>query len=203
MAADRPEGPAPMMMTSRTDILTDNSAHMKKYAALACVLIAVVASPRAQGKRLVAETDLFKFTWIADPQISPDGGTVAFVRVVVNEKDNRYETAIYAVPAGGGAAPRPLTTGIRDTSPRWSPDGAWMAFARTTEKDGQPQSPQIYLLPTGGGEARALTDLPKGAGSPVWAPDGKTIAFSSTTTADDLKKPDPAAKAEHKSDVKI
>src|SRR4051812_30623376 len=179
-----------------------NRRNVRVLAAAVAAALSIV-HPGAAARRPIAETDLLKFTWIADPQISPDGGTVAFVRVVVNEKDNRYETAIYAVPAGGGAAPRPLTTGIRDTSPRWSPDGAWMAFARTTEKDGQPQSPQIYLLPTGGGEARALTDLPKGAGSPVWAPDGKTIAFSSTTTADDLKKPDPAAKAEHKSDVKI
>ena len=56
--------------------------------------------------------DLFKFTWIADPQISPDGATVAFVRVDVNEKDNRYETSIFAVPATGGEAPRRLTGGI-------------------------------------------------------------------------------------------
>jgi hypothetical protein len=32
---------------------------------------------------LIADTDLFKFTWIADPQISPDGSTVAFVLTVV------------------------------------------------------------------------------------------------------------------------
>ena len=44
-----------------------------------------------------------KFTWIADPQISPDGGTVAFVQVTVNEKDNKYESSLYTVPAAGGA----------------------------------------------------------------------------------------------------
>src|SRR5881397_3624627 len=98
MAADRPEGPAPTMMTSRTDILIDNSAHMKKYAALASVLVVIAASPRAQGTRFITEKDLFKFTWIADPQISPDGSTVAFVRVTVNEKENRYESSLYAVP---------------------------------------------------------------------------------------------------------
>ena len=62
---------------------------MKKYAALACVLVLVVASPRAQGRRFITEKDLFTFTWIADPQISPDGATVAFVRVTVNEKDRK------------------------------------------------------------------------------------------------------------------
>jgi dipeptidyl aminopeptidase/acylaminoacyl peptidase len=159
--------------------------------------------PYAADKRPITEKDLFKFTWIADPQISPDGSRVAFVNVVVNEKENRYETSITTVSSTDGSAPKSLTAGIRDTSPRWSPDGKWLAFLRAVEKDSQTQPAQIYLLRTDGGEARALTDLPKGASGPLWAPDGKSIAFSSTALQDDFKKPDPAAKGEHKSDVKV
>ena len=122
--------------------------------------------PRAAAKRPITETDLFKFTWIADPQISPDGATVAFVRVDVNEKDNRYESSLYTVPSTWRAPPRPLTAGTRDTSPRWSPDGSWLAFVRAVDKDGKAQPPQIYLLPMDGGEARALTDLPQGRRQP-------------------------------------
>jgi dipeptidyl aminopeptidase/acylaminoacyl peptidase len=166
-----------------------------------CVLFAAIvlaASPRAAAKRPIAETDLYKFTWIADPQISPDAQTVAFVQVTVNEKDNKYETSLYSVPAAGGTPVR-MTGGTRDTTPRWSPDGKGIAFVRPNEKD----TPQIYLLPMRGGEARALTDLPKGAGGPVWSPDGRMIAFTSTTVADDLKKPDPGARQDRKSDVKV
>jgi len=179
--------------------------HRYLASAVAAALVVAVSAgaPRAAVKRPITEKDLFKFTWVADPEISPNGETVAFVRVVVNEKDNRYETSIYAVPSSGAPAPRALTSGLRDLSPRWSPDGRWIAFVRAIEKDGQAQPPQLYLLRTDGGEARALTDLPKGAGAPVWSPDGKSIAFNSTTTQDDLKKPDPAAKPEHKSDVKV
>jgi len=150
-----------------------------------CVLAFTVALPRAAGKRFMTETDLFAFTWIADPQISPDGSTVAFVRVSVNEKENRYETSIYVVPANAGQsnagndAPRRLTSGIRDTSPRWAPDGKSIAFTRAVEKDGKAQAAQLYLLALDGGEARALTDLERGVQSPVWSPDGKAIAFSS------------------------
>src|SRR5438132_178148 len=218
MAADRPEGPAPTMMTSRTDILIDNSAHMKKYAALACVLVVITASPRAQGARFITEKDLFKFTWIADPQISPDGSTVAFVRVTVNEKENRYETSLYAVATSGAEQPRPstnsgrpealegrrLTAGIRDTGPRWSPDGKRIAFVRAVEKDGKPQPAQIYVLQMGGGEARALTSGTSGASNPAWSPDGKTVAFTSDTSVDDAKKSDdPKPAAERKSDVQV
>jgi dipeptidyl aminopeptidase/acylaminoacyl peptidase len=146
-------------------------------AALAFTL--VVASPRAAEKRFITETDLLKFTWIADPQISPDGSTVAFVRVTVNEKENRYESSLFTVPTSGAENPRRLTSGIRDTSPRWAPDGKRLAFLRAIEKDGKAQAAQAYVLAMDGGEARPLTELTNGAGTPVWSPDGKTIAFSS------------------------
>src|SRR5207249_9284308 len=50
--------------------------------------------PSSSGKRPITEKDLFKFTWIANPQLSPDGSRVAFTRVVVDEKRPGYETSI-------------------------------------------------------------------------------------------------------------
>src|SRR5437879_2576579 len=85
-------------------------------------------------------------------------------------------------------APRQLTKGDHDSTPRWSPDGKFLAFLRSTEKDGKPEPPQLAILPMGGGDSFVFTDLPKGAGGPVWAPDGKSIAFTSETNADDLAK---------------
>jgi dipeptidyl aminopeptidase/acylaminoacyl peptidase len=149
-------------------------------ALLASLILIPSTTPNAASKRAITETDLLKFTWIADPQISPDGASVTFVKIVVNEKENRYETSLYRVPANGGE-PRRLTSGIRDAGPRWSPDGKSIAFVRSIEKDGKPQAGQIYLLRMDGGEARPLTDLPRGASGPEWSPDGKRIAFVATT----------------------
>src|SRR6185295_13070977 len=192
-----------MMMTSRTDIFVDNIAPMKKVYVLTVAVLLTVALPGAQGRRFITEKDLFKFTWIGDPQISPDGATVAFVRVTVNEKDNRYETSVFAVPVAGGALRR-LTSGLRDTTPRWSPDGKRLAFVRSVDKDGKAQPPQIYLMSMDGGEARAITEAARGAGSPVWSPDGTRIAFTSATSPADVKKADDANPApEHKSDVEV
>jgi dipeptidyl aminopeptidase/acylaminoacyl peptidase len=177
---------------------------MKKGLVLVCVVVLSLASTGAQGKRFITETDLLKFTWIADPQISPDGATVAFVRVTVNSKDNKYETSLFAVPASGAEPPRRLTSGTRDTAPRWAPDGKRLAFVRALDKDGKAQPAQLYLLNMDGGEARPITEITTGAGSPVWSPDGARIAFTSATSADDAKKADDAKPAaDHKSDVEV
>ena len=139
-------------------------------------------------KRPITEKDLWDFVWIGDLQISPDGSRVVFVRVTVNEKKEGYNTSIWSVPVAGDGAPYQLTKGGHDTTPRWSPDGKFLLFLRTTEKDGKPEPPQLAILPMAGGDSFVFTDLPKGAANPVWAPDGKSIAFTTETNAEDLAK---------------
>jgi len=126
------------------------------------------------------EEDLLRFQWIADPQISPEGNRVAFTLVTVDAEADEYRTNLWLcdVPAEGAPAapPRPLTFGGRDTHPRWSPDGATLAFVRKPDAE---NPGQVHLLPLAGGEPRALTSLKGGASSPAWSPDGRRIAFLS------------------------
>jgi dipeptidyl aminopeptidase/acylaminoacyl peptidase len=163
--------------------------------ALCCVAVSLPAADR----RPIAETDLYSFQWIANPRISPDGSRIVYTHVTVNQKHDGYDTALWIIPSSGGAA-RQLTSGPRDSSPQWSPDGRLLAFTRAGEKDGKPQPAQVYLLAMEGGEARPLTDLPKGAAGPAWSPDGRSIAFSSTTVAADFDKKQDG---DEKSDVRV
>src|SRR5689334_13025953 len=79
-----------------------------------------LASLSAQ-KRNITEKDLWDFVCIGDPQVSPDGSRVAFVRVTVNDKREGYNTSIWSVPTLGGEEPHQLTKGDHDSTPRWSP----------------------------------------------------------------------------------
>jgi dipeptidyl aminopeptidase/acylaminoacyl peptidase len=171
---------------------------MRRALLILTLTLSVLGPTSAQEKRLITETDIIKFVWIAEGQISPDGRSVAFTRVTINEAKDDYESSLWMVPADGSSQPRSLTSGTRDSSPRWSPDGKTIAFVRSTEKDGRPQPPQIYTLLLDGGEARPVTDLARGAAAPAWSPDGARIAFSSSTKPDDATPP-----AAPKSDVRV
>jgi len=180
------------------------SGHLRRSLSILpffVIVFGLAVSVSAQ-RRPITETDIFKFVWVADPQISPDGSQVAFVRASVDEKKDQYDTSIWIAKADGSEAPRQLTAGLRDASPRWSPDGRRLAFTRVVDKDGRPQPPQIYALAMAGGEPRVLTDIPRGAGNPEWSPDGQTIAFASGAKPDDLKK-DPKAEKPRESDVRV
>ena len=171
---------------------------MIRRALAVLALVCLAAAPAAAQKRLITETDIFKFVWVADPQISPDGSRVAFVRVSVDEKKDTYDTSLWLARVDSAEPPRRISGGRRDNTPRWSPDGSRLAFVRSVEKDGRPQPPQVFVMDMGGGEARAITDMPRGAGAPAWSPDGAMIAFASTARPEEVKAKDAKPKDDGK-----
>lgn len=156
----------------------------RRLTALAAVAVALSTAPApavlaatpepTPAKRALTLEDLFQFKRVSDPQISPDGRHIVYVVSEVLFDENRTQSDLWIADTAGGA-PRPLTsTPKNERSPRWSPDGQWIAFESNRSGDYQ-----IWLLPVVGGEARQLTALSTGATGPRWAPRGDQLAFVS------------------------
>lgn len=119
---------------------------------------------------------------VEDPRVSPDGSTVAYVVSDVELDENRYRRRIFLTGAGEDAPSRQFTAGPRDRSPRWSPDGAFLAFV-TDHEDGPAE---LCVLPVHqGGERVVVARLAEGPSELEWSPDGGRLAFVA-------RDPDPA-----------
>ena len=141
---------------------------------IALATVSILPSVAVAAPRPVAAEDLFKFTFITNPQISPDGTRVVFVATRLNGPKETYDSNLYLVPAAGGE-PKRLTGTGRDSDPVWSPDGGTIAFTRGPAKKGA--RPQIFAYDVASGRMRQLTHLKHGASGAVFSHDGKHIAF--------------------------
>jgi acylaminoacyl-peptidase len=137
----------------------------------AVLLFAGVSSAPAQERRL-QPADLFQLEYAADPQISPDGQWVAYVRQWSDNMTDRRYSNIWLVKADGSLH-RPLTSGkFEETSARWSPDGKRIAYV--SNRSG---SAQLYVRWMDTGESYAVTNGAPAPSAPTWSPDGTQLAF--------------------------
>jgi dipeptidyl aminopeptidase/acylaminoacyl peptidase len=133
---------------------------------------------------LITAEDILSIREVRELQISPDGKRVAFT--VREPADPRLPRArrtsnVWIVGTTGSELPHALIPNVKNaTSPRWSPDGRWLAFL-SDRGDSDGDNPegriQLYLLPSDGGRTERVTSVPGGVEDFAWSPDGKMIAF--------------------------
>jgi dipeptidyl aminopeptidase/acylaminoacyl peptidase len=131
----------------------------------------------AQPKRGLQPEDLFNYKEVADAQIAPDGLRVAYTVTEVSADRSRNVTHIWIVSTSGGEPKRLIKDDADDTTPRWSPDGKWIAFYKQDS---------LWIANPDSGETQMVTRVArtnfffnKAGESFTWSPDSKRIAFLS------------------------
>ena len=127
-------------------------------AALALAATAQLAARAAAGRAMTVD-DLISAVRVSDPQLSPDGTAVLFVRTTTDGKSGKRNADIWTVPAGGASAAKELIGGdSSETTPRYSPDGKHIAFISSREG-----APQVYVADANGSRVRKVTNLSMGS----------------------------------------
>ena len=131
--------------------------------------------------------DLTLYRRVIDVRFSPDGERVAWVENSLNVEKDSPAMEIKMAPSDGSGEPRNFTHGPREFSPRFSPDGRFLAFLGAS--DGPPAA---FIAPLDGG-----LPLKVSAPGPVleiaWSPEAGQLALVVATGIPEPQPNDPKA----------
>ncbi len=132
-----------------------------------------LAAPADAPDARFTGSDLFSLSVASDPQISPDGRWIAYVRRSNDIMTDRARSSIWLIDAVSGDQ-RPLVAGSGNhMSPRWSPDGKRLAYFSTAEGS----APQLFVRWMDTGQSARISGLPDSPQGITWSPDGRRIAY--------------------------
>jgi dipeptidyl aminopeptidase/acylaminoacyl peptidase len=142
----------------------------------AWLVLALLPSLAPAQKKPFDASALLQIQRVSDPQLSPDGKTVAFAVATPDIDGNRSAHTVWTVPLAGGA-PRKLAD--LASRPRWSPDGKRIYYVSTSG-----DSSQIWSMNPDGSDAMQITHLSTEADGEIVSGDGKYLIFTSSVFPD-------------------
>jgi len=153
---------------------------------------AFVTPMHAQAKRPLRSSDLYLLKDVRGPELSPDGNWVAYTVTTVDSAKDKSDNDIWMTSWDGATTIRVTSSPESETSPRWSPDGRYLAFLSGRQEG---KGAQIWLLDRRGGEAQRVTQVKGGISGFAWSPDSKRIVLVVDEETDSIARKDTA---EHK-----
>lgn len=130
-------------------------------------------APYAAPSRFSA-LDVFALESAGDPQLSPDGRSIVYVRRVADIMTDRYRSSIWIVDVATGEQKALVAGAGSYVSPRFSPDGRRLLYSSSGE---------LRVLSLADRSDWSLGRMPGGPRSAAWSPDGQSVAFLMTVEA--------------------
>ncbi len=146
---------------------------MKRIFTLLLFLI-LFTNLQSQNKTNFQLTDIFDLEYVSDPQISPNGDKIIYVRNFKDIMTDKDLSNLWIVNPDG-TQNRPLTSGNHnDAAPRWSPDGKKIVFRSNMQDD----KTKLFLMWLDSREVFPLTNTSESPGAVSWSGNGKQLAFT-------------------------
>ena len=141
------------------------------FAAAATVVTGAAQAQETPSRTRLTSEHYFEMERINEPQISPDGKRILYVRQYVNQLEDKWDSSLWIMNADGSQN-RFFTKG---SNARWSPDGQRVLYL--AEGDGG--LPQVFVRWVEvEGPATQITHATDKLTDPRWSPDGSRIAFA-------------------------
>ena len=163
---------------------------MVRNAALA-LLVSLLLPVLAHGQDApFSRMDVFDLEWVANPQVSPDGGQIVYQRRGMDVMEDDRTSALWTLDADGTDHTKLTSRATDESSPRWSPDGSKIAFTSAADDHGT----EIYVHWVEQNKTARITQLENAPSGLSWSPDGTHLAFSMHVSAPEptrASRPEP------------
>jgi dipeptidyl aminopeptidase/acylaminoacyl peptidase len=144
------------------------------FAAITVALPAAGQTAQPVAKRAIRVGDLYRLRDVRDPQLSPDGAWVAYTVTALDSAKDKSDSDVWMTSWDGTQTVRLTSSPESESSPRWSPDGRFLAFLSGRQEG---KGAQLWLLDRRGGEAQRVSQVRGGVSGYAWSPDSKRIVM--------------------------
>ncbi|MFL3022128.1 MAG: S9 family peptidase [Cytophagales bacterium] len=143
-----------------------------KYKFFFTLLFICLSSANAQN--IFENLDVFDLQYVRDPQISPDGTKIVYVRTEMDIMKDGRSSSLWIINSDGTHHQKLTSNSHSESNPVWSPDGNRISFISNSD-DGN--GTEIFVYWTDSRQYSSISQLDGSPRSLKWSKDGKNLAF--------------------------